>query len=479
LAALACGAACATVVAACSAGGGNVLSTPAGAPTAPPTSGGAPSTSAEVDEVVATVAVEAATTTATTAPTTAGDVVLDYVGAASDTVPADSTSAPVVIGYVNEEGGVQSFPEATMGATAAVDHVNAALGGAQGRPLELHTCRVVGPADGARCAAELVADDQVSVVLVGTISREAVSGPLLDGLRGRKPVVLANPLTTREFVADDAYAFTPGPPGVVQGMSIFAGRYLPEGPPSLVVVAHADTLAGRAAYSALAQPALDALGVASIGIPVGDAATGDQVAAALAAAGATEADAVVVLTPMSGCIAVDDALARLGGSVPVVASELCRGDEMAAHLAANGQAGEVPDGWYFGGTGYSYAIPGNPEIDAYVAGFTDYARGQGRPDVDPSGFAGPTYGSVLTIVRLMNDVGPGAVTPDAMRTALRSFDGPMWGVVGPMACGVNEAFPALCGVQVGIQRYVEGRWVSVRDGANGQPIDPNRELNLG
>jgi hypothetical protein len=48
-----------------------------------------------------------------------------------------------------------------------------------------------------------------------------------------------------------------------------------------------------------------------------------------------------------------------------------------------------------------------------------------------------------------------------------------------MACGVNEAFPALCGVQVGIQRYVEGRWVSVRDGANGQPIDPNRELNLG
>jgi hypothetical protein len=52
----------------------------------------------------------------------------------------------------------------------------------------------------------------------------------------------------------------------------------------------------------------------------------------------------------------------------------------------------------------------------------------------------------------------------------------MWGVVGPMACGLNTSFPALCGVQVGIQRYVDGQWVSVRDGANGRPIDPRQEL---
>jgi hypothetical protein len=149
---------------------------------------------------------------------------------------------------------------------------------------------------------------------------------------------------------------------------------------------------------------------------------------------------------------------------------------MAEHLASRGIPGEVPEGWYFGGTGYSYAIRGNAEIDAYVSTITDYARQRGLPNLDPAGFAGPTYGSVLTIVRLMNGVQGGVTSPEAARTAIRSFTGPMWGVVGPMACGLNTVFPALCGVQVGIQQYVGGRWVSVRDGANARPIDPRQEL---
>jgi branched-chain amino acid transport system substrate-binding protein len=316
-------------------------------------------------------------------------------------------------------------------------------------------------------------------VLVGAISRERLVGPLLDGLRGRKPVVLANPLTTREFVADDAYAFTPGAPGVIQGMSVFAARYLPGGRPALVAVAHADSAAGRAAYSTLARPALEALGVASVGLPVPEGATPEQLVTALAPAGGAAVDAVIALTPVDGCIALADALGASAPDVPVVATELCDGQPMAEHLASRGIPGEVPEGWYFGGTGYSYAIRGNAEIDAYVSTIMDYARQRGLPNLDPAGFAGPTYGSVLTIVRLMNGL-PGAVTsPDAARTAIRSFTGPMWGVVGPMACGLNTVFPALCGVQVGIQRYVGGRWTSVRDGANGRPIDPRQELNGG
>jgi branched-chain amino acid transport system substrate-binding protein len=435
-------------------------------------------TSATTITVVEPTVGSATSTTVVTAAN-AVDVALTYVGAA-DSAPAVTGGAaePIVIGYVNEQGGTPSFPEATIGADAAVDYVNAVLGGVRGQPVALHPCFVVNPGDGERCAAELLADDRVDVVLTGTISRETLSRPLLAALRGRKPVVVANPLTTAELVADDAYAFTPGPPGIIQGMSIFAGRFLPGGPPRLVVVAHADSASGRSAYTALAKPALDTLGVPSVGVGIPAGASGADVASAVAAANASAAGAVIVLTPMAGCIAVHDGLVALRSRAAVVATDLCRGPAMSRHLAGQG-GGESPDGWYFGGTGYSYRIPGNAELDAYVRAIGAYADRQGVSGLDPAGFAGPTYGNMLTIVRLMNDLGAADVTPDAMRVAARAFRGPMWGVVGPMACGANRAFPALCGFQVGIQQFSGGRWVSVRDGANGRPIDPRLELATG
>jgi branched-chain amino acid transport system substrate-binding protein len=460
----------------CSAGDGPDIGLPAAAN--PPATTAPATTEAEV-ESPSTLASRATSTTGGPATTAdADDVALAYVGAEDSGVAASSGPAvqPVVLGYVNEEGGTRSFPEATLGAQAAVDYVNTVLGGVQGRPLELRPCAVVTAGDGERCAARLAADPDVNVVLAGVISREGLGGPLLAGLRGRKPVVLANPLTTGEFVADDAYAFTPGAPGVIQGMSVFAARYLPAGRPTLILVAHADTAPGRAAYTGLARPALDALGVPSVGVPVREGASAEQVAATIAQAGATATTAVVVLTPLAGCVAVSGALRQVALDVPVVASQLCRGRAMADHAAALGTPGEVPDGWYFGGTGFSYSIPGNPEIDAYMSTITDYAQEHGLAGLDPAGFAGPTYGSVLAIVRLMNGMPGGVTTPAQAREAIRSFRGPMWGVVGPMACGLNTSFPALCGVQVGIQRYVDGQWVSVRDGANGRPIDPRQEL---
>src|SRR5262245_31231256 len=53
---------------------------------------------------------------------------------------ADSSLPPVTIGYINQEGGVPSFPEATQGMEAAVDYVNEELGGIEGHPLALKKC---------------------------------------------------------------------------------------------------------------------------------------------------------------------------------------------------------------------------------------------------------------------------------------------------------------------------------------------------
>ena len=56
--------------------------------------------------------------------------------------------------------------------------------------------------------------------------------PLFDTLAGQKPVFIGNPVTTPDFLAKDAFAFTPGSPGVIQGMAVFAATMLPEGKPA-------------------------------------------------------------------------------------------------------------------------------------------------------------------------------------------------------------------------------------------------------
>ena len=53
-------------------------------------------------------------------------------------------------------------------------------------------------------------DPAVSVVLVGPVTLG--NQELLDGLRDVKPVVLSNPLTTADYLATDAVAYTTNPP---------------------------------------------------------------------------------------------------------------------------------------------------------------------------------------------------------------------------------------------------------------------------
>ena len=51
---------------------------------------------------------------------------------------------------------------------------------------------------------------------------------------------------------------------------------------------------------------------------------------------------------------------------------------------------------------------------------------------------------------------------------------------GTMTCGeVSPIFPSLCGAEMGIQQYVDGKWVSVADALNGKPINPGSGARRG
>jgi branched-chain amino acid transport system substrate-binding protein len=398
---------------------------------------------------------------------------LEYTGGPGGVASGD----PVVIGYVNQEGGTPAFPEASIGIDSAVWYANNFLGGIGGRPIELAKCTVTKEEDGQKCAQEMLANEDVQLVITGAMLNG--NQPLLDGLAGQKPVYIANPVTTPEFLATDAFAFTPGSPGVVAGLAVFAAKYVPELEGitvDTVAVVYNDNPAGQIAFSALTKPVLEGLGVANVkGVAVSDTAGPQEMATAIQSAGAEDADVFYPLVTISSCIGVYDALKTLEIDTVVVTTGLCFGVPMQNHLKEVGEAGNLPDGWYFGGYGYSYEIAGDPSTDAYLEAVFAWANelGKDAATLEYTGFALPTFGTLMTAIQFLNG---GASDAESFRTAAKAFAGPQWGVVGPMKCGGNPTFPSLCGFQIGIQQQQGTEYVSIRDGYNGDPIDPQADL---
>lgn len=400
------------------------------------------------------------------------DAALEYTGGSAGAASGD----PIVIGFVNQEEGTPSWPETTLGIDAGVWLINNFLGGVGGRPIELVKCFVTKEEDGQKCGQEMLANESIQTVITGA----AVVGnqPFLDTLKDKKPVFVSNPVTNPEFFSTDSFAYTPGVPGVIGGLNIFAGKYLPEIEGKEVkkaAVVYNDNAAGIAAFEGFTKPTLTAMGIEVTGVMVPDAAGATEMATAIQSSGADNADVFLPLVQVQGCIGIYEALKTLEIETSVVTTGLCFGVPMQEHLAAAGAPGKLPDGWYFGGYGFAYEIPGDPYMDAYIDAVLAYAEIQGIDSPNYTGFAGPTFGTLMTVVKFMNG---GATDGDALRSAARAFTGPMWLVDGTMACGANPTFPGLCGGKIGIQQQQGDQYVSVMDGYNGKSIDVAAEMGM-
>jgi branched-chain amino acid transport system substrate-binding protein len=375
---------------------------------------------------------------------------------------------PIRIGYANSE---PFAPESTVGVRAAVDYVNAELGGAGGRPIEIVECPIVAVADGAACGAQFANDDSIALVITGTLV--VGNKELYDALNGNKPLIIGNGVTVDDFVTPAGQSYTAGAVGVVAGMTEFI---LEEFQPETVAIIANDNAAGQAGANVLVKPVLDASGVQSSLVFVADTATAPDVTSAMEAAGAGTADVFLSLVALPNCINVYDSIRSLGIDPIVVTTGLCFGTPMEQHLEDLGEEGDYPDGWYFGDYGYSYF---NPDYESGMLTYVTKVQEYGEPvagasEIEYTGFAGPMFANVLTAVKFINAVGVDNLGFEALDEQIRTFTGPMMLQVGPIQCGLPP-FVASCGHQMGIQQYIDGEWVSIRNGLNGDPIDVTPE----
>lgn len=397
--------------------------------------------------------------TGTGTPEEATQWSLDYTGGTAGEASGD----PIRLGYVNQEA---LFPEATLGIKAAVEFVNAELSGADGRPIELVECQINTAEDGGACGAQMANDDSIVAVLTGTTN--VGNKELYDALNGNKPVLIGNGLTTDDFTTEAGVSYTAGSTGVIAGMAIFT---IEEFAPENVAVVYVDNAGGQAAAQVLLKPALDAAGITSTLVAVPETATAPDVAAAMQAAGADTADVFISLLTLQGCIASYDAIESLGIDPVVVTTGLCFGTPMTTHLQELGVEGTYPDGWYFGGYGYSYFLPDYESgMQAYITKVHEYGEPVGGSDtLEYTGFGGPMFANLLTMTKFINELGADNLDFATLDATMRSFTGPMMIQSGAIECGL-PLFIASCGHEMGIEQYIDGEWVPVRDALNGNPV---------
>lgn len=367
---------------------------------------------------------------------------------------ADASKSPVTIGWISNEGGVPSFPEATVAAEAAVKFVNDQLGGAGGHPVSLNKCIVVSAEEqGQTCAQQMLNAPSVTVITEGGVAVGAQA--FHQTLDGRKPVVIPVALNIADATARNAYGPAAGVFGTSPGFVGYVTTYL-----------HAKTVA-------LLNPGDDPTGVLAgkqikdglekAGVTVKQAAyqtTASDYLSSVIASGAPAADATVGLFPSPPtCIAGAKALRQANVTKPILGLGLCIADPVQKAL------GDFPRWTYM----FANENPDLVTADPLVAGYVDVMHAYAAQGANLGGFAPSAFAAILMDVKLINQVGADRLTPDSFAAAVKAYSGPAPMLPPSLSYGSIPGLPALGTLATRAYTYggsgnwkdaTEGKWIS-------------------
>ena len=294
------------------------------------------------------------------------------------------TGVPLVLGFVTQEDSpTGSFPETRRAAEAAVAYVNEDLGGVEGRPLRLRSCRTDGsPESSQACARQLLAARPLAVV--GGVDFGA--GAALPAYEKAKvPYVSGSPQLLAELIDPNSYALTGGTAAELLGTADYLINTLHV---HKVNALYVDLPGLLASATASAKTIFDKKKIANR--LVAEKADAADFTPALTSATAGKPDAVVIVFPAASCQRILQAAAGLGTTVPLVVPGSCAVPRVLASagptvpvLAASNYT-LVPGG---GGT---------PEEQAYRQLFSP---------ADQAPIAQAAFSTVLDVRRLLLEAG--------------------------------------------------------------------------
>jgi branched-chain amino acid transport system substrate-binding protein len=376
-----------------------------------------------------------------------------FVGGTSG--KADASQTPVVIGFVNDEGGIPSFPEGSVAAEAAVKFVNEQLGGVGGHPLELKKCLVAGNEEqGQACAQQFLNDKQIKTIVED--SQVVGAQAFHQTLGGKLPVVIGSPNSVADATAKNAYGISAGVFGTNPGFVSYATQFAHAKSASLIFPA--DDPTGQVAAKQIKASLTKA------GVKVRDAgykSSSPDLLAPITASGAGQTDIIVTLFPSPPtCIAGAKALQQASAGKPVLSLNLCIGDPVKKAV------GDYPKWTYI-------SLNTNPEIkgadeatDAYASVMKAYAPAS----ANLGGFAPHAFMGVLTAVKALGEAGGADATAQAIGAKLKAFSGPTPMFAPNLKYGSVPGLPSIGSFQTRLYTYKgSGSW---SDATNGKWVLP-------
>jgi branched-chain amino acid transport system substrate-binding protein len=390
-----------------------------------------------------TTASTAAPTTASSSATTAGSSTtggatggagaqsvtdyLAYVGGKAGA--ADQSKSKVVIGWLNQQGGQQEIgAAATDGADLAVKLANEELGGIQGHPIELKKCFVKNAEEeGTTCGQTLGNDASVSAIDVGGVAIGIQ--PFYSTIGGKKPVMVGVAVTPVDTVQPNATILFGDVSKVLGPFGTFARDVLHAKTAALVY----PNIGGITDGAAALAKGLTAAGVKVKSVPYAQGQT--DLIGPLTAAGAQSADIVIPYSDASGCVNQAKALKQLGitDAKKIVTAPLCLNPTVSAGLG-----GDYPI-WTYAIASSLYGDPTDPGMPPYMAVTKKY-------DVKtaPDPWVIVSFATVLTTIKFLNELGPDALTSDAIVKKARAFTGPVALGAPQLQCEKYKDAPAVC-----------------------------------
>jgi branched-chain amino acid transport system substrate-binding protein len=365
------------------------------------------------------------------------DDYLKYVGGTEG--KADSSKSPIVIGFVNQQGGPTDIgPWATDGAKLAVKWLNEKAGGIDGHPVELRTCFTsTSEEQGQTCGQKMANDKDVNVIEVGAV---AVGSQSLNAtVDGQKPMVFSVSVGQGDAKNTNGYALFGDGIRVSGPFATYAKDVLHA---KKVAVIWPEVPGINDSSQAIVDGAKK-LGLDVKGVSYSPNAT--DLVGPLTAAGAQSADVIILNSDPKGCVNVSKAVKQLNLDTPVLSEPLCLNTDVAKAL------GDIPQWTY----GIASSLAGDMSDPTAVI-WDKLAKEMGDPKKSGEPWYVTQFHATLTIFQWMNKIGADKISPETIAEEAKGFKGPqVWGAP-TLQCGKYPEAPAICNDQAKFYKY-EGK----------------------
>jgi branched-chain amino acid transport system substrate-binding protein len=367
-----------------------------------------------------------------------------YVGGKSG--PANSSLTPVTIGYMNEQGDANPPGAlATVGAQMAVSYINKQLGGVDGHPIKLDTCFTTTEEQGTTCADQFLANKSIKLVATGGVAVGAQS--FFNTLGTKLPVTDGVAVTPYDAVDPDAVILFGDATHVLGPMGTYATQVLHAKTASVIYPETPGLIPGAEAIEA---------GLKAAGVTVtmeGYSVSDTDLASVLAAAHASTTDMLIPYADATDCVNLAKALLAQGITNPkkIVSAPLCLSGQVVAGL------GDFPK-WTYAIASSLYGDTTDPGMPAYEAVTAKYTTPADAPDP----WVIVNFGQLLTIDKILNQVGYANITGANVLAAAKAFTGPQALGAPSLDCGKYPSAPAVCNDRAQYFEYLgKNAWTKV------------------